>query len=183
MVAMLAATCVVAPLAAARPPIAHDAEVSVAAQDPAAEAERKKEAEEAEKAERAGSPQRRQKQEAEEEQVRRERGMTPSPTPTPTPFSSEAEADEVERRLEAERQAIAAQAGDENDPVVSALREALNDKDEGVRKQAAWALEMIAMKRGKVRIRREWPQPRFRRSAEAPAETEEPEEDPEPQQR
>jgi beta-lactamase regulating signal transducer with metallopeptidase domain len=188
MLAMLVATCVVAPLAAARPPVVEPTEVSTAAQDPADEAaEQKKQAEQAEQGEQAeqtGSPRQKQKREAEEE-LRRERGMTPSPTPTPTPmpFSHGGEDDEMERKLEAERQAVAAQAGDEDDPVVSALREALNDKDKDVRKQAAWALEMIAMKRGKLRVHPEGARPRGRVHRVPAPEAVVPEEDPDPQQR
>jgi beta-lactamase regulating signal transducer with metallopeptidase domain len=179
---ILAATCVVAPLAAARPPVGTTPEPAPALSAPSVEPQ--------ERTSQADSDERERKRAREvESQLRRERATTPSPTPTPTPIPNIAnpdmDPDDFERKLEAEREA-AARVDDPNDPVVTALREALDDKDEGVRKQAAWALEMIAMRRGQVHHRmRVRPRVRVERqpAPEVEPKAESDETDPDPQQR
>jgi hypothetical protein len=89
------------------------------------------------------------------------------------------EREEHERKLAEEIAAAAAGLDSQNDPVVAALREALEDSDPGVRKQAAWALEMIAMKKGQVRA-----MPRVRARTRMPAgEAKAREDDPNPRER
>jgi hypothetical protein len=63
---------------------------------------------------------------------------SPSPTPTPSPRIGPDDVDD---------EALATPSPDDTE-VVTALREALQDSDEGVRKQAAWALKMLMMKKG-----------------------------------
>ena len=67
----------------------------------------------------------------------------PSPTPTPTPTPS-VHVDAVDD------QTLAAPSPDDTE-VVTALKLALHDEDEGVREQAAWALRMLMLKKGDAR--------------------------------
>jgi len=81
-------------------------------------------------------------------QSRRSRSSatTPSPTPTPTPTPHE-------YHYETEETPAPTAS---NSTVVAALEEALKDPDEGVRKQAKWALQMIRLREGHQ------PEPRVR---------------------
>lgn len=168
LVAVLLATVAVAPLAASRPSIA-----ATEAPDDATEAAS---AEPATSAGDGGRPveppvapgerPRPVRQAAEPPPVAAQSGRdyapTPVPTPTPTPTPMPMPEPGFERDLADESVTPIPVASADEAEAVAALRLALKDDDEGVRQQAAWALNMMLMKSGQRQRVRTKVRPRVR---------------------
>jgi hypothetical protein len=107
--------------------------------------------------------------------VRQGGPTTPSPSPAPTPAPRVAPRES--------RGDIAVEPGSQEEAVVAALEEALEDPDEGVRKQARWALDMIGIRNGRIppdRGRKARRGPPSEVDADAAADAEDEHEDPDP---
>ncbi len=154
LVAVLLATVAVAPLAASRPSIAAteapDDAIEAATAEPSAAPYDGRPAEAPVAADERPRPVR---QTAEPTPVaaqsERDHAPMPTPMPTPTPTPMPAPAADIEQDLADEAVTPIPVANEDEAEVVAALRLALKDDDEGVRKQAAWALNMMLMQRGR----------------------------------